>query len=72
MPKKNALLAPPPAEKKKRDFLDDESDDDDAQPVSALEQQQPKLRVNESFATRLEVRKEESIEVGENEQRLAR
>ena len=57
MPKKNALPAHPAQEpaKKKRDFLDDESDDDDAHPVSALEQ--PKLRVNESFAKRLEVRR---------------
>lgn len=67
MPKKTAA-PPPPQEpaKKKRDFLDDdESDDDDARPVSALEQ--PKLRVNESFAKRLEVRmkKEEALEVQE-------
>ena len=56
MLKKSALPAPPPQEqaKKKRDFLD-ESDDDDAQPIAALEQ--PKLRVNEGFAKRLEVRR---------------
>ena len=58
--KKSAAAAP---QEKKRDFLDESDDDDDAQqPVAALEQQQqPKLRVNEGFAKRLEVRKKEEV-----------
>ena len=54
--KTKAAPFPPPAAKKKRDFLDeDDESDDDGLPVAALEQ--PKLRVNEGFAKRLEVRK---------------
>jgi hypothetical protein len=57
MPKeKNALPPPAPQAAKKRDFLDDESDEDDL-PVS-LEAAAPKLRVNEGFARKLEVREQ--------------
>ena len=75
MLKKNALPPSPPAPQaaKKCDFLDDDESDEDEQPV-ILEAgaAAPKLRVNEGFAKKLEVKKQKKGEALKREQKRER